>query len=324
MLKEPPQRTITTTKFRSMTFLELAEKVLAEVKKPLSSSEIWQYAEEKLYTNDLGSQGKTPAATLGAQLYVNARDSEKSPFLTIGSRPKKFYLRKLKYDKDLLVEEDLEAEGEVEDTMKYLERDLHPLLSYFIYYNMESYSKTLNHTKTSKKHYGEWIHPDMVACHFPIDEIKPEVYDLSVAMNESPIGLISFEIKRKLSFGNLRESFFQAVSNSSWAHESYLVTSEISTELEFLRELNRLCNSFGIGVILLDINDPDDSDVFVGAEQRDELDWDTINKLSINPDFKEFLVRVRKDVESKEIRKEWYDKVESREALIKFFKNKKG
>ncbi|GCC51315.1 hypothetical protein SanaruYs_15380 [Chryseotalea sanaruensis] len=307
-----------------MTFLELAEKVLLEVKRPLSSSEIWRYAEEKLYTGELGSQGKTPWATLGAQLHVSARDNEKSPFATIGSRPKKFYLKKLKYDKDLLVEEDLEVSGEVEDTMRYSERDLHALLAHFIFYTMESYSKTLDHTKTSKKHYGEWIHPDMVACHFPIDDIKPEVYDLSMAINESPIGFISFEIKKKLSFGNLRESFFQAVSNSSWAHESYLVTSEISTETEFLRELNRLCNSFGIGVILLDIDDPNDSEIFIDAEQRDELDWETINKLAINPDFKDFLVRVKKDVESREIRKEWYDKVESRESLIKFFEKKKG
>ena len=51
---------------------------------------------------------------------------------------------------------------------------------------------------------------------------------------------------------------------------------------------------------------------------------DTINKLAINPDFKEFLVRVRKDVESKEIRKELYDKVQGREDLIKFFKDKRG
>lgn len=306
-----------------MTFLELAEKVLAEVKKPLSSSEIWQYAEEKLYTNQLGSQGKTPAATLGAQLYVNARDNEKSPFLAIGSRPKKFYLKNLQYDKDLLVEEDLEVNGEGEDTLRYSERDLHQLLAYFVYYHLKAHSKTLDHKKTSKKYYGEWIHPDMVACFFSIDELKSEVYDLIRSINKSPVRFFSFEIKKKLSFGNLRESFFQAVSNSSWAHESYLVTSDISEEKEFSEELLRLCNSFGVGIILLDINDPDDSEIIIEPEMKDGIELDTINKLAINPDFKEFLVRVRKDVESKEIRKECYDRVESRESLIKFFRNKK-
>lgn len=307
-----------------MTFIELAERVLTEVKRPLSASEIWEYAEQHNYVGELGSQGKTPAATLAAQLYVNARDNEKSPFETIGSRPKKFYLKKIQYDKSLLVEEDLEASGDIMEATKYSEKDLHALLAYFVHFIMESHSKTLNHSKTSKKHYGEWIHPDMVAWHFPIDEMKPEVYDLSVVAKESPIGLISFEIKRKLSFGNLRESFFQAVSNSSWAHEGYLVTAELSSEPEFLRELNRLCNSFGIGVILLDLDDPNDTEIIIDAEQRDELDWDTINKLAINPDFKEFLVRIKKDIESKEIRKEWYDKVQTRESLIEFFKTKKS
>jgi hypothetical protein len=307
-----------------MTFLELAERILKEVNKPLSVSEIWDYAIKSNLNLELGSQGKTPSATLGAQLHVNARDNKNSLFATIGSRPKKFYLKSLKYDKDLLIEEDLETKGEVEDTLRYLEKDLHPLLAYFIYYHMKSYSKTLDHKKTSRKQYGEWIHPDMVSCYFTADEMRPEVYDLSVAINESPVALAAFEIKKNLSFGNLRESFFQAVSNSSWAHESYLVSSEISMETEFVEELNRLCNSFQIGVILLDIEDPDNSEIIIEANERDELDWLTINKLSINPDFKEFLVRVKKDVESKEVRKEWYDRIESRESLIKFFKNKKG
>lgn len=307
-----------------MTFLELAERVLKEAKKPLAVSEIWEYAIKNELASELGSQGKTPEATLGALLHVNARDNKNSLFATIGSRPKKFYLKSLKYDKELLVEEDQEAKGEVDDTTKYTERDLHALLAYFIYYKMQSYSKTLDHKKTSKKHYGEWIHPDMVAFYFPIEDIKPEVYDLTKVSNESLTEIFSFEIKKKLSFGNLRESFFQAVSNSSWANESYLVASEISTETEFAEELKRLCNSFGIGVILLNVDDPDDSDIVIPADNKDELDWITINKLAINPDFKEFLVRVKKDVESKEIRKEWYDKVETRESLIKFYKNKKG
>lgn len=307
-----------------MTFLELSERVLREVKKPLTVSEIWEYATSNNLTFELGSQGKTPSATLGAQLHVNARDNKNSLFATIGSRPKKFYLKALRYDKDLLVEEDLEAKGEIEDTLRYSERDVHSLLAYFVFYHMKAYSKTLDHKKTSKKYYGEWIHPDMVACYFSIDELKSEVYDLIRSINKSPVRFYSFEIKKKLSFGNLRESFFQAVSNSSWAHESYLVTSDISDDREFSEELIRLCNSFGIGIILLDVNDPDDSEIIIEADAKDGLDVDTINKLAIYPDFKEFLVRVRKDVESKEIRKELYDKVPSREDLIKFFKEKRG
>ncbi|WP_363315639.1 hypothetical protein [uncultured Chryseobacterium sp.] len=40
----------------------------------------------------LNSQGKTPWATLGAQIYVNSKDDSKSIFAKTDSRPKKFYL----------------------------------------------------------------------------------------------------------------------------------------------------------------------------------------------------------------------------------------
>jgi len=310
-----------------MTFLGLAEKVLLEVKKPMSASEIWRYAVDKQYTTALGTQGKTPSATLAAQLHVSSRDSENSPFLTLGSRPKKFYLKEVQYHNDDLIERDLEVIDDIDDidneNVAYSERDLHAVLSYFIYYHLVGFSKTLDHKKSTKKQFGEWVHPDVVACYFPLEEWKPEVYDLSLAMKDSPIRLMSFEIKRELSFGNLRESFFQAVSNSSWAHEGYLVTSVISKEKEFLEELGRLSDAFGIGIILLDVEDPDNSEIIIDSENKEALDWQTINKLTINPDFKDFLIRVRKDIDSKEVRREWYDKIETREELIKVFASKR-
>jgi hypothetical protein len=66
-----------------MTFLELAEKILNEQKKPLTASEIWQYATGKGYERLLNSEGKTPWATLGALIYVNARDNDKTIFYLI-------------------------------------------------------------------------------------------------------------------------------------------------------------------------------------------------------------------------------------------------
>lgn len=306
-----------------MTYLELAEKVLRETAKPMTVSQIWDYAYLKGYTQALGSQGKTPSATLGAQLYVNARDNANSVFGVLGSRPKKFLLKNLTYKKEDLLEEDEEtSKTEVvkEKAIGYDEKDLHGLLSYFIYYHMKAYSKTLNHQKSSKKEFGEWVHPDVVACYFPIEDWKTEVYDLSSIMGDAQIALLSFEIKKKLSFANLRESFFQAVSNSSWAHEGYLVAAEISEDQEFRHELFRLSSSFGIGVILLDVEDSDASAIILPAEEEDYLDWNTINKLTINPDFKNFINRVKKDVQGKEIRKELYDSVPTRESLIKKFK----
>jgi hypothetical protein len=76
-----------------MTFFELAERVLGEEKKPLTANEIWQIGKVKGYDKQLNSEGKTPWATLGAQIYVSARDNPKSPFAQTDSRPKKFYLK---------------------------------------------------------------------------------------------------------------------------------------------------------------------------------------------------------------------------------------
>ena len=58
-------------------------------------------------------------------------------------------------------------------------------------------------------------------------------------------------MKKTLNFTNLREYYFQAVSNSSWANEGYIVALDIDEDDSFLAELKRLNNAFGIGVIKL-------------------------------------------------------------------------
>jgi hypothetical protein len=115
------------------------------------------------------------------------------------------------------------------------------------------------------------------------------------------------------------ESFFQSVSNSSWANEGYLVAADVSENEEFRSELGRLSSSFGIGVIKLNLDDPNSGETIFPARPRDYLDWETINKLTMNPDFRDFLKRVKTDISSKEVRKEKYDKVLDADDLIKNF-----
>jgi uncharacterized protein len=299
-----------------MTFLELAERVLKEEKKPLTSNEIWDLATEKGYDKQLNSKGVTPWATLGAQIYVNAKDNPKSPFAQTDSRPKKFYLKVQASQLDLSET----AIGKEPTILKkkrfdFLEKDLHPYLTYYAYYHLHCYTKTINHSQSSKKEFGEWVHPDIVACYFPLDDWKQEVYELSSSIGNISIRLLSFELKRELSFGNLRESFFQTVSNSSWANESYLVAAEVSTEQDFRDELSRLSTSFGIGVIKLNLDDPHSSEIIFPAKYREALDWETINKLTMNSDFKEFISTVKIDITSKKIHKKEYDQVYETEAL---------
>ena len=117
-------------------------------------------------------------------------------------------------------------------------------------------------------------------------------------------------------------SFFQAVSNSSWANEGYLAAAEISIDEEFRDELLRLSSSFGIGIIELDTQDPDASEILFPAQEKDQLDWDMVNKLTMNRDFNEFLARIKRDIEIKEVRREKYDRIPTREDLIKKFSKK--
>jgi hypothetical protein len=309
-----------------MTFLELAEKVLEENQIPMKTGEIWAYGVEKGYDKEVNSSGKTPWSTLAAQIYVNVRDNPKSLFGATGSRPKKFYLKSFSNIDELIEkaekEEIIKVETEEKELKKksYLEKELHSILAYFAYYYLRCYTKTINHSKSNKKEFGEWVHPDMVGCYFPIEDWSSEVNELSNTVGSPAIKIYSFELKRKVTFANLREVFFQTVSNSTWANESYLVTGELAVDDELNNELKRLSTSFGIGVIKLDVDDPDNSEILFPSRTSENLDWETINKLTMNKDFTAFLKRINNDLKSREIRKEWYDKILDKEKLVEKFK----
>ena len=302
-----------------MTYVELAIKVLHEEQKPLNADEIWQIALKKGYDKQLSSTGKTPWATIGAQIYVNmSKRKNESPFAITESRPKKFYLK----SQDI----QFSASADIIKPQKYsyCEKDLHPYLAYYAFAYMKCYTKTLRHEKSRKIEFGEWVHPDMVGCYFPLEDWKTEVLSLSSAIGNTSLRLYSFELKLKLGFSNLRESFFQSVSNSSWANESYLVASEIFEDDDFRDELKRLSSSFGIGIIKLDVAAPDSSEVLFPAKSREYLDWDTINKLArLNTDFADFLKRITTDTQSKEIITERYDKVYESEQLVEMINKRK-
>jgi uncharacterized protein len=306
-----------------MTFLELAEKIVREEKKPMAPEEIWQAAQAKGYDIAVGSLGKTPWASIGAQLYMSVKSDPDSIWVRSGRRPTRFFLKELSLSGHFPAPSSpvpsraspatpLPSEG-------YLERDLHPILAYFAFHNLKAYCKTINHLRSDRKEFGEWVHPDMVGVYFSLEDWVPAVVEFGSAVGSVSIKLFSFELKRELTFGNLREAFFQTVSNSSWANEGYLAAAHVSQDEEFQIELQRLSSSFGIGIVELSVDDPDSSRVLYPARQKEYLDWDTINKLTLNQDFVEFLNRVKKDLNSKEVRKERYDAVLTSELLIQKF-----
>ncbi len=300
------------------SYLDLATDVLKAAKQPLIYQEIWEAAKTSGLSAKIKTSGKTPWQTLGAQLYVDVRDNSDSKFIKVGKRPARFFLkeRQSEISANIVSQIEKEEQKKTTTTPKYRERDIHPILAYFAYSNpsfnrgRSIYTKTILHEKSLKQGYNEWVHPDMVGFYLPIDDWRPEVIEFNRILDNNSIRLFSFEIKKSLNKANYRESYFQAVSNSSWAHEGYLVASEILQDDDFLAELERLAASFGIGIIHLDLSDIDSSSVLYPARIRGALDWETINKLcDQNPDFQKFVEDVKIDFESKRIHRAEYDDI---------------
>ncbi len=300
------------------SFLDVAHDVLREATKPLTYQEIWQAGQERNLANKVQSSGKTPWQTLGARLYVEVRDNEESRFIKVGKRPTRFFLKERQSElaPDTIQRLEKEDSRKIETTLGFRERDLHPLLTYFVYANpsfnrgRSIYTKTIFHEKSARPGYNEWNHPDMVGFYLPLDDWRPNVIEFNRLSDNNSLKLFSFELKKSLSKANYREAFFQAVSNSSWAHEGYLVAASIVQDDDFLAEIERLASSFGIGIIHLDPHDIDASTVVYPARVKESLDWETINKLcEQNKDFEKFLQDVQIDFESKRIHKAEYDEV---------------
>ncbi len=301
-----------------LNFLEFAEKVIREENRPLTSNEIWEIGKSKNYDQLLNSEGKTPWLSIAARLYVDIRDNPNTKFIKYQINPTKFFLKDLMENNEIVENiPQLVIEDEYKESKsQYKERDLHKYLSYYVYAYKNIHTRTIFHEGSKKNKFAQWLHPDIVGVYFSFEEWTPEILDISKELGSMKIKLYSYELKRELNFNNLRESYFQAVSNSSWAHEGYLVADEIETDEDFTQELKRLNNSFGIGIIKLDPLAPDSSEILFPAFQKEYVDLETMNKIAlINPNFKDFLKDIYKDLSIKEIRKDKYDKIYDIEEL---------
>jgi hypothetical protein len=282
----------------NITFYELAKRVIEKEGKPMTAREIWEIAQQSGIASQLRSTGLTPEATLGALLYREVQNP-KSIFSKLGSRPAKFLLKSIAGSIP-----DLQQQEAVQATPKskresYAERDVHPLLVWFADRNFGAQCQTIFHERSLKKgdKQNQWIHPDIVGVALTSQDWTHEVVQLAQSSGALPARLYSFELKISLDFPTLREFFFQAVSNSSWANEGYLVAVDIDEDPEFRAELTRLSQSFGIGVIQLSTKDFVDCSVLVAARERHEIDWKTVDRIAaVNPDFKKFVNSVANSV----------------------------
>ncbi|WP_323658226.1 HrgA protein [Pectobacterium versatile] len=181
------------------------------------------------------------------------------------------------------------------ETVGFSEQALYPLLIEYLSEEEDLLCRRIDEKRSSNnKGLGanHWLYPDIVALQ-PIDKGWDTVVQNCVRHSEGRLTrLWSFEVKRQLNRGNVRECFFQAVSNSSWAHFGYLVATEINEDKQrgVERELQMLCALHGIGVILLNPQDPSNSQTLIPARERTSIDWQSVNRLvEENKDVKEFI-----------------------------------
>ena len=218
---------------------------------------------------------------------------------TTDGHPRKYYFTKLSDSE------------EIDRASK--EDDLYQPLSDYLWSEFKIYPKRINE-KNSKNSHGaggnKWLHPDLVGMedlsHDLMGQWCDEIKNCVKQYPSKRTNLWSFEVKVKINRSNVREAFFQTVSNSSWANFGYLVASEINSDA--YNELRILSSSHGIGVILLDAENPLESQIIIPAKGRNDIDWNTANRLAEeNKDFKQYIEHIRVFYQSDKINKSDWD-----------------
>ncbi len=190
------------------------------------------------------------------------------------------------------------------------EHDLYPMVSTFLWSELSLYSKRIDEKRSGNSQGSggnKWLYPDLVGMQDLSGDWKREIKDCVRQYADKKTKLWSFEVKILINRSNLREAFFQAVSNSSWANFGYLVAIEIEG-MGTLKELRMLASLHGIGFIRLDVKDPSESEIMIPAKERNETDWDTANRLTEeNKDFSEYIKLIRQFYQTGDIRRSDWD-----------------
>lgn len=303
-----------------MTLKEAVIHSLEDIHDIANYLTVYNHIVEKKYY-DFGTS-KTPGSTVSAALGDFIRNGDtRVKRINLPGGVYSYYLTKIE---DTISIEKLSGITESEPLKvskaesTYEERSLHKLLSSYLN-NTGIFSKTIFHETSSGKDSNQiWTHPDMVGIRFLKLKSKVSQNFLKSISKIETFKLHSYELKKEINNDNeLKKAYFQAVSNSSWANFGYLVAFEFGVSL--MEEMERLNQSFGIGIIQLNAN-PYKSKVLFPARYRD-LDFKTIDKLcKMNPDFENFIEQVEKLMTAEE---RYYTSTEKElnEFCDKYFSN---
>ncbi len=302
-----------------MTIKEAILKSLDDLKKASSHWDIYNHIKKNNYYDF--ANAKTPESTISALVgdFIRTNDSRVK---RIKGKSGTYLYYLSKYEQDLNLEvmqtNDDKNINQTKKKTSFQERDLHKLLSSYLK-NQNIYSKTIFHEKSNGSEKNQkWIHPDMVGIKFLNLSSKTNQKFLKLLNKADTFKITSYELKKEINTDyELKEAYFQAVSNSSWANYGYLVAFEISDNL--IDEIERLNQSFGIGVIELNSN-PYKSKILYQSKLKN-LDFKTIDKLcKINKDFENFIEYTEKILS---VEDRFYNSVEKEfnQFCDKFFEN---
>ena len=272
--------------------MTVKEAILESLEK-LSRQSTYQEITDYIKSNELYiSDGKTLEATVSALLGDFIRKNDTRVGRLKQGRTYFYYLTKNQLENKINL---LNIEQKIDKKIKndFYERDLHPLfVSYLKSQNI--FSKTILHeeSKNSKDETQKWVHPDIIGVKFT--KLNNDITSrlLKTLEKKDSCEIISYELKKEINSDyELKKSYFQAVSNSSWANRGYLVALDINTNL--YSELERLNKAFGIGIIKLHSN-PFESQILFQSSYR-ELDYQTIDKLcNINEKYRDIIEQIEK------------------------------
>ncbi|HAT7877843.1 TPA: HrgA protein [Legionella pneumophila subsp. pneumophila] len=232
---------------------------------------------------------------------------EKNYIKTTESRPRKYYFSS-QTDADEIESIEIQNNYNLNQT-SIKEIDIYPILSEFLWSELKIYSKRIDEKKSHNKNGpkgNKWLYPDVVGLEDLSHNWDREVKDCVHHYSDKMTKLWSFEVKLLVNRSNIREVFFQTISNSSWANYAYLVASELEGAATLI-ELRMLSNLHGVGFIRLDTDTPSESQILIPAKEKNQVDWNNVNRLvEENSDFKDYIKYVRQFYQTSEIRpKDW-------------------
>ena len=291
-----------------------AEKVISFLKEsPEERFSPWQLAEKlvKRYPEDAEQLVRVSTQTfaderavikyIAATIYSNERRiiqlGEGKVKDVRSSVPRTYYYTE-KTD-----EEEIEAEEQrIAPQKEPLERELYGGIMQFLSTEERIFCKRIEDRRSSNRQGrggNKWLHPDIVGLQPLIDGWDEKVVGYGERFNNQHCRLWSFEVKRLVNRYNVREVFFQAVSNSSWAHYGYLVGNFNKDALD---ELEILSSLHGIGVIQYYPKGKGNG-IVMPAREKEHLDWKTINRIwgQNNKDFLNFMKQVDLFQQTKEV-----------------------